>query len=114
MKIAKREILVAFGDKKTKKAFEELKKGIFESKKLFEFINRAIDDLKNDPTCGIRIPNKLIPKPYIQKYNVNNLWKYNLPDAWRLIYTIKGDSITIVSIILEWLDHKQYERRFKY
>jgi len=88
MKIAKREILVAFGDKKTKKAFEELKKGIFESKKLFEFINRAIDDLKNDPTCGIRIPNKLIPKPYIQKYNVNNLWKYNLPDAWRLIYRI--------------------------
>lgn len=37
-----------------------------------------------------------------------------LPDAWRLIYTIKDDKVDILSVILEWLDHKNYERRFGY
>jgi hypothetical protein len=32
----------------------------------------------------------------------------------RLIYSITGDEISIVSIILEWFDHKDYERRFSY
>jgi len=109
-----RESVVAFCNEKTKAAFEELKSGAFEDKKLFEFINRAIDDLKKDPTCGIHIPSKLVPKVYIKKYNVNNLWKYDLPNAWRLVYSIKGDEVTIVSVILEWMDHKNYERRFGY
>ncbi len=30
------------------------------------------------------------------------------------MYTIKKDNVVILSIILEWLDHKNYERRFKY
>lgn len=34
--------------------------------------------------------------------------------GWRLIYTISGNKIEIVSIILEWMDHKSYERRFGY
>lgn len=45
---------------------------------------------------------------------LTNLWKYDLPDAWRLIYTIKEDEIKILSIILEWFDHKEYERKFNY
>ncbi len=110
----KREVLVAFADEKVKRIFEELRHGVFEDKNLFEFLNRAINDLKNNPTCGIRVPSKLIPKIYIQKYGANNLWKYNLPNAWRLLYTIKGDEVRIVSIILEWMDHKNYERRFGY
>ena len=55
-----------------------------------------------------------MPKIYIQKYGVNNIWKYNLPNAWRLIYTIAGNEVMIVSIILEWLSHKDYGRRFEY
>lgn len=109
-----KEYYVAFIDEKTKKAFEELKKGKFEDSELYGFINRAIDDLKKDPMCGIRIPKKQIPKEYIKKYNVDNLRKYNLPGAWRLIYTIKADEVMILSIILEWMTHKEYERRFGY
>jgi len=71
-------------------------------------------DLKNDPCCGIKIPKKLWPKIYIEKYNVTNLWRYNLPAAWRLIYTIKENDVMILSVILEWFDHKDYEKRFKY
>jgi|SRR3989344_2099465 len=105
---------VAFADENLKNSYLKLKEGKFEDKKLFDFINKAIDNLKQNPLSGIRIPNKLIPQEYIKKYEVNNLWKYNLPDYWRLVYTILGDSVKIVSVILEWMTHKEYERRFGY
>ena len=70
--------------------------------------------MKKDPFVGIKIPKKLWPKEYGKNYGINNLWKYDLPNAWRLIYTVKGDAVQIVAIILEWFDHKKYERKFKY
>lgn len=105
---------VSFANIKLKEAFSELKKGKFEEKNLFEFINRAIDDLKINPFSGIRVPKKLWPKKYIQEYQLTNLWKYNLPNAWRLTYTLIGDEVKIISMILEWYNHKDYERRFSY
>ena len=56
----------------------------------------------------------MIPKEYKQRYGINNLWKYNLPNAWRLVYSITGNEVEIIAILLEWFDHKDYERRFKY
>lgn len=109
-----KEVLVAFINKRIKSEFESLKKGKFEDNELHKFIDRAMDDLKKDPTCGTKIPRKLWPKIYIQKYKITNLWKYDLPNAWRLIYTIESDEIRIINIILEWFDHKEYEKRFKY
>ena len=110
----KKEIFVAFISKELKKEFESLKDGKFEDKNLYTFIDRAMNDLKINPNCGIKIPRKLWPKIYIQKHQINNLWKYDLPNAWRIIYTIEADEIKVVSIILEWFDHKEYERKFKY
>lgn len=105
---------VIFSEKKVETSFEELKEGKFEDKRLYEFINRAINDIKKEPTCGVKIPKKIWPKTYIQNYGITNLWKYDLPNAWRLVYTIKEDEIRILSVILEWFDHKEYEKRFKY
>jgi len=105
---------VAFADENLKEAYLKLKEGKFEDKQMFEFINRAIDDLKENPMSGIRVPNNLIPKDYIKKYGISNLWKYNLPNAWRLAYSLLGDSVKIVSVILEWMSHKDYEKRFGY
>ncbi len=100
---------VQFADEKVMKAFENL-----EDQKLKQFIGRALEDIKENPFCGIQVPKKQIPKDYASKFDVHNLWKYNLPDAWRLIYSIKGGEVIIITIILEWLDHKEYERRFHY
>ena len=105
---------VIFSEKKLEVSFGELKEGKFEDRKLFEFINRAIEDLKKQPTCGTKIPKKLWPKIYIQNYGITNLWKYDLPSGWRLVYTIETNEIKIVSIILEWFSHKDYEKRFNY
>jgi hypothetical protein len=81
---------------------------------LYKFLDRATDDIKTNPKCGIAVPKRLIPKIYVQKYGINNLWKYDLPNAWRLVYSITGNEIEIIAILLEWFSHKDYERRFKY
>ena len=105
---------VHFGDEKTKETFEKLKDSKTKERLIYKWINRAIDDLEENSSCGIQIPKKLWPKEYIQKYKINNLWKYDLPKGWRLIYFITEDEVTILSIILEWFNHKDYERKFKY
>jgi Txe/YoeB family toxin of Txe-Axe toxin-antitoxin module len=107
-----KKIFVAFQDEKLLKAYNFLKENE-EHKKLFDWINRAIDDLKDSPSCGIKISKKLWPKEYV-KHNITNLWKYNLPNAWRLTYTIRENEVEIISMILEWMNHKEYEKRFKY
>ncbi len=109
-----KEIHVAFISENLKGQFDSLNKSKFEGKQLHKFITGAIDDMKINPTCGTRIPKKLWPKLYSKRYEINNLWKYDLPNAWRLIYTIDSNEIRIMNIILEWFDHKEYDRMFKY
>ena len=105
---------IAFVTNSLSEAFLKLNERKFEDKQLFRFINRAMDDLKENPFCGIRIPKRLWPLEYIKKYSIVNLWKYNLPNSWRLVYTIKEDKISILSVILDWFNHRDYERKFKY
>ena len=112
--MSNKPIYVTFADKKIENIFEELKEGKFESKKLYDSINKAIQNLKQEPICGVKISKKLWPKIYIQKYEITNLWKYDLPNGWRLVYTIKENDVMILNVILEWFDHKGYERKFKY
>jgi len=77
-------------------------------------IKRAIVDLKENAFCGNKIERKLIPKEYKNKYGIDNLWWYPLPDAWRLVYTIAADKYGILAVIIEYFDHKNYARRFGY
>lgn len=107
---------VKFADTDVKELYQNLDiKGKFEEKELKEWLRRAFEDLEKNAFSGIQIPKRLIPKEYIDKYGeISNLWKYNLPNAWRLIYTIKRDEVIVLSIILEWMTHKDYERRFNY
>ena len=101
---------IQFADEKVKKAFENIT-----DKNLKKQLIKAFDNLEENVFCGIQIPKRLIPKEYFKQFGkLVNLWKYNLPGAWRLTYTIDKDKINILSVVLEWLDHKTYERRFKY
>ncbi len=107
-------VKVVFAEERLRQTFGKLKESKTEDKKLYEWLNRAFDDLKNNPFCGIQIQRRLIPREYIRKYNIDNLWKYNLPNAWRLIYSVVKREVVIISVIIEWMDHKNYERRFGY
>jgi len=114
MSMSDREVKVVFVDENIKKAYEKLKYSTTEDKHLYQWLNHAFDDIKEEYTCGIFIPKKLIPDVYIKKYGIDNLWKYDLPSGWRLLYSVKAEEIIILTIILEWLPHKKYERRFNY
>ena len=59
---------VVFADSRLKEAFDKLKDTRTEDKNFYMWLNRAFDDLSNDPFCGIQIPKKQIPKIYIKKY----------------------------------------------
>ncbi|MDE1869161.1 MAG: hypothetical protein KGH60_04335 [Candidatus Micrarchaeota archaeon] len=104
-------VSVVFADEKLQRAYLEVKDV---NPNLYKALDRATDNIKADPRCGIAISKRLIPKIYIQKYGINNLWKYDLPNGWRLVYSLKGNEVEIIAILLEWFSHKGYERRFKY
>ena len=105
---------IKFADEKLKKAFDKLKTSKTEDTILYKWINRALDDIEENAFCAIQVPKKLIPKEYIQKYGIDNLWKYDLPKGWRLLYSVANGEVIVISIIIEWMTHKEYERRFKY
>lgn len=99
-----------------KTAGDEVVRGITSSdnQTLLNSIKQKMEFLKDNPQYGIHIPKNLIPKEYIQKYDVENLWKVNLPKAWRMLYTIRGSEIEIIALILDILDHRDYEKKFGY
>jgi len=76
---------------------------------------RAIKDIKENCYCGRNVRKKLIPRRLIEKYKINNLWIYNLPSAWRLLYSLTtSGEIGLVAVVLDWMNHKDYERLFKF
>ena len=84
------------------------------NQQLLKAIEREKDNIKADPHRGIQVQKKLIPNEYIEKYGLTNLWKVNLPDFWRMLYTITGDEIEIIAILLEFMNHKTYDKKFGY
>ncbi len=102
---------VKFVDESLEKAFNELS----EKDPTKKAIIRAIKNIKDDCYCGRNVKKRLIPKKLIEKYQINNLWIYNLPSSWRLLYSLTtSGEIELIAVILDWIDHKDYERLFKF
>jgi len=110
----RKESKIIFIDERTKISFEKLRdSNKTEDNEIYVWLNHAFSAIEGNAFCGIQIPKRLIPKEY-GKYNLGNLWKYNLPKRWRLLYSITGSDVIILSTVIEWLSHKEYERRFGY
>ena len=105
------ECKINFIDIELKKTFEELETS---DKRLHKEIEKAIRDICQNAFCGRNVKKGLIPKELIQKYEINNLWIYNLRKDWRLIYSVGKDEIELVAVILDWMNHKDYEHLFKF
>ena len=95
---------------------EEISKGITSSdhQTLLNSIKQKIEILKANPEYGTHIQKDRIPKEYIRGCDVNNLWKIDLSGAWRMIYTIRGSEVEIISLILDIMNHRDYEKKFGY
>jgi len=100
------------------KEFIELRakaeKGNGEARYLLEIVEKGLAKLMASPEAGKHVPKRLIPKEYVVRYGVTNLWKLNLDSYWRLIYTLEGDRVKLYAIVLEVLDHRRYDRKFGY
>lgn len=102
---------VTFAEGELEHAFNSLA----ENSPLKNSIKKAIKDLKENIFCGDQIKKERIPKEYIKNYKINNLWWYPLSDAWRLVYSVVNpNSIEILAVIIEYFDHKNYNRKFGY
>ena len=100
---------IDFVDASIRDAFNDVKE---KDKEMYRHLERALNDILENAFCGIQIPKKLFPDKF---KCLKNLWKYNLPDAWRLFYTIKSpDKVEVVAVILDWMNHRDYERLFGY
>lgn len=105
------EAKVIFSDKELQKAFEELEG---KDKRLHKEIINALDTIKENAFFGRNVKKKLIPKSIKEKYNLKNLWIYNLRKDWRLLYTVTNNQIEVLAIVLDWMNHKDYEKLFKF
>jgi hypothetical protein len=73
------------------------------------------DRLTHDATVGDPIRKSLIPAVLKRKYEIDNLWRLELPDGWRVLYTIASRPAGQPEImILRILSHKDYDRLFGY
>ena len=121
-KIKKKITIKLVGD--AEKAFNDLNKvvgeqrssGITSSKDitLLDAINRIFDILISNPFYGENAKKDLIPKEYRQKYDADNLFIADLPDYWRMIYTLESDEIEVIAFVLDIIDHGEYNKKFKF
>jgi hypothetical protein len=103
---------IKFADEKAKHEFSMLEESVAE-KDLYSNVVKSFERLQENAFCGIQIQKNRIPKEYLS-YGIDNCWKLNLPNGWRLLYAIQRDELVILAIIFEWMGHKEYERRFGY
>lgn len=101
---------VIFAEDKTEEAFNSL----IDEDCLKKAIKKTIEKLNENVFYGEKISKKQILKEYIQKYGIDNLYWCQLPNAWRLVYSVEANNVEILAIIIEYFNHKNYERRFNY
>lgn len=77
-------------------------------------LDQVIDNLKKKPDMGDKIQARLFPAKYIRKYGIRNLFRYAVGSNYRLLYTLIGGAGVLYCVILDVLDHKEYDGLFGY
>lgn len=68
--------------------------------------------LLGDPLHGEVVPRKKIPRPLKDTYGLDNLYVEDLPDFWRLLYTIQKEAGQAYVVVLRIVDHAHYDKWF--
>ena len=76
-----------------------------------EALRRKAKDLAKDPQAGTFVSVTRVPKATMRRWGarvgkVTNLYKLDLPGAWRALYTIGSDGPLRVVLVLEVLRRK--------
>jgi len=117
-----KEIVVRF-DAPAYEEYKELQEAVAQGKhspakptyeQLLASINNAICNLKLNPYYGDLVPRKYLNKAIVNRYGTDKLLRVELVGFWRMLYTIIGDEAKIIAFILEYMDHKEYNKKFGY
>ena len=81
---------------------------------LLSSINTSLANIKANPYYGDLIPRKYISKGVVKRYGTDKILRVELVGFWRLLYTLIGDEVKIIAFILEYMDHKKYNKIFGY
>lgn len=105
--------------KEAKEVYEYLNKESVHSKtekSILKSIRQKIKLIKENPQYGNPVSKKLIPREYKEKYKITNLFRVELPNFWRMFYTLtQGETkIEIIAFMLDILDHKEYDKKLGY
>jgi hypothetical protein len=94
--------------------YQELKKrNDQEAQSILNSIEQKKIILRNNPQYGDPIKRDLFPKS-LKKLKIQNLYRIELSNYWRMIYTIEGNKIEIFLFVLNIMSHKEYNKLFKY
>jgi len=102
-----------------KDALEEYRRIEKENKKLFLVVDRKLNELKaglekdGRPTIGEIIQMKELSakrRKFLLRCGFRALWKIDLPEGWRMVYSLTNEGIEIIAFVLVLGDHKEYER----
>jgi len=77
-------------------------------------VDEALDALKEDKRAGIIVAKNKIPRIYVQKYGITNLYKMNLRKNYRLTYTLISLDEGVCPHVIEVMTHSEYLKRFGY
>lgn len=85
-------------------------------KSILNAINKKVELIKNNFHYGDPISKNLIPEEYKIKYGVTNLFRVELPNFWRMLYTLTNNEteIEIIAFVLDIISHDEYDKKFGY
>ncbi len=84
-----------------------------EAQSILNSIERIKEILKQNPQYGDPISKSLIPNEFL-KQGIQNLYRVELSNYWRMLYTLEGNRIEIFLFVLKIVDHKDYNKLFGY
>ncbi|MBS3115312.1 hypothetical protein J4482_01650 [Candidatus Woesearchaeota archaeon] len=95
-------------------AFLELKKRTDkEAVSILNSIERIKIILKDNPQYGNPLKKELIPEN-LKRLGIQNLYRTELSNYWRMLYTIEGNTVEIFLFVLNIMDHNEYDKMFGY
>ncbi len=83
---------------------------------ILKAINKKTELIKANIYYGDPISKDKIPTEYVSKYGITNLFRVELPQFWRMLYSlIDGESkVEIIAFVLDVSDHSKYNKIFGY
>lgn len=73
---------------------------------------RMADAFRRDPFVGTQVAKRQFPRRFAE---YDNLWKLDLPHAFRAVYTVLGRPGGGIRVAVEWMgDHDECDKLFGY